>query len=120
MPRIEPDKSGPLAPPGDALGRRVLIQRSAIAGFRHHAAPDLWRALRGRDPLALIRETDNPHDPDAVGVYWRGRKLGYLPRRENFFVARLLDSARTLSARVERLLPEADRNRRIRIEVVLH
>jgi hypothetical protein len=103
-----------------ALGRRILIQRSALAGFRHHAAPELWPALRAQDVLLLVREADNPQDPDAVAVYWRDRKLGYLPRAENFLVARLLDSRRSLSARVDSLRPKAEHNRRIRLEVVLH
>lgn len=103
-----------------ALGRRIPIQLCTLAGFRHHEAPRLWPALRGHDILTLVREADNPYDPDAVALYWKGRKLGYLPRGKNFMVARLLDGARPLSARVESLRPKADRNARIRIEVVLH
>lgn len=103
-----------------ALGGHTVIQRSALSGFRHHAAPGVWPALRRREPLTLRREADNPHDPDAVAVYWKGRKLGYLPRGENFLVARLLDRERALSARIERLVPEAQRNRRVRLQVLLH
>jgi hypothetical protein len=106
--------------PEATLGRRIPIQHCSLTGFRHHDAPRLWPALRGRDPLALVREADNPHDPDAVALYWKGRKLGYLPRGQNFVVARLLDGARPLSARVESLRPKAGRNGRIRVEVVMH
>lgn len=106
--------------PEQALGRRVLIQHSRLAGFRHHAAAELWPALRGRPPLSLAREPDNPHDPDAVALYWRGYKLGYLPRGENFVVARLLDEQRRLSARVERLSPRAEHNHRVALAVLLH
>lgn len=110
----------PLGRCEETLGRRTVIQRSAVAGFRHHAAPQVWAALRGYAMLSLVRETDNPHDPDAVALYWKGRKLGYLPRGENFLVARLLDRERTLSARVRRLLPDAEHNQRVRVDVVLH
>jgi hypothetical protein len=115
------DRANPPLPLSEqAFGRRILIQRSALAGFRHHAAPTLWPALRGRDRLALVREVDNLHDPDAVAVYWKGLKIGYLPRGENFVVARLLDQRRSLSARVGALRPNEERNRRIRLEVVMH
>lgn len=105
--------------PQNAGGRRVVIQRSAVAGFRHHEAPLLWPTLRAGTPLDLVRETDNTADADAVAVYWRGRKLGYLPRGENLMAASLLDRRRGLSARIQRLAPRAERNRRLCIEVLM-
>jgi hypothetical protein len=104
----------------DALGRRILIQRSNLAGFRHHQACDVWPALRKDAFLTLERDAENPHDPDAVAICWRGRKLGYLPRGENFLVARLLERERCLSARIDGLRGRALPNRRIRIAVIMH
>ncbi len=106
--------------PAKVLGRCILIQRATLSGFRHHAAPRLWSALQRRALLTLAREADNPYDADAVALYWRGQKLGYLPRGENLVVARLLDRRRHLSARIERLLPDAGHNARIRLEVLMH
>ena len=100
--------------------RDIVIQRSPVAGFRHHEAPLLWAALRPRLAVTMAREPLNSHDPDAVALFWRGRKLGYLPRGENFVVARLLEGNRPLSARIRRLIPTADSNFRIQIEVLLH
>jgi len=100
--------------------RRIQLQRTTVSGFRHHEAPRLWAALRPHATLTLEREADNPHDPNAVALRWRGRKLGYLPRGENLVVARLLDRKRRLSARVERLAAGAPRNARIRVEVLMH
>jgi hypothetical protein len=110
----------PWSSASSSLGRRILIQHTALAGFRHHAAPQLWPALVPNALLTLRREADNPHDPDAVALYWRGCKLGYLPRGENLVVARLLDRRRPLSARIEGLAAAAERNRRIRLAVLLH
>jgi hypothetical protein len=121
MPSIEgPDGAPDLTLATGALGRHIIIQRSALAGFRHHDAPTLWAGLQTDDLIGLVREVENPHDPDAVALYWKGRKLGYLPRGENFMVARLLDRHRNLSARIERLRRNAHRNERIRVAVVLH
>jgi hypothetical protein len=106
--------------PNIRLGRRISLQHSTLAGFRHHDAPALWPALTTRERLQLRREADNPHDPNAVALCWRGHKLGYLPRGENLVAARLLDRSRNLSARIERLDPQADSNRRIAIEVLMH
>ena len=116
------DHQARLSPPLStrALGRSVTIQLSALAGFRHHCAPQVWTALHGQDLLSLAREEQNPYDPDAVALYWRGYKLGYLPKGENFLVARLLDADRSHSARVRRLEPNAPHNPRIRVAVLLH
>src|SRR5258705_1093062 len=38
---------------------RVLVQSSALAGFRYHAAAELWPALGVGDPLELEREPSN-------------------------------------------------------------
>lgn len=109
----------PMDDVGASARRSIRIQRSTLAGFRHHEAPQLWPALARRTPLTLEREADNPHDANAVALRWRGRKLGYLPRGENLMAARLLDRRRRLSARIECLDPEAERNARIGIEVIL-
>lgn len=102
------------------LGREVLLQYTVLAGDRHHAAARLWPALRRHAPLTLRREPDNVHDPNAVALYWRGEKLGYLPRRENLVAARLLDHQRQLSARVEGVATGADGHRCIQVAVLMH
>jgi len=112
-------RRGPI-PFDPLLGRQVLIQHTTLAGFRHHSAPRLWEALETRALLTLTREPGNPHDPDAVALYWRGQKLGYLPRGENLVVARLLDRQRRLSARIEGLAEHGEHNRRIRVAVLMH
>jgi hypothetical protein len=63
----------------------------------------------------LAREPDNPYDANAVRVEWRGRKLGYVPRRDNAAVARHLDRGTALEARIAAL--RQNRNRTVRIEL---
>ena len=96
----------------------ILIQDSPLAGFQFHAGKAVWKELRVGDELALVREPDNPHDPRAVRVDWRGRKLGYVPRRENADVARLLDRGAPLAARISRLTTSRNPWERVRFEVL--
>ena len=96
---------------------RLLVQSSPLAGFRHHAAAEVWHELRVGDRLELRREADNPHDANAVSVSWRGRKLGYLPRRENAATSWSLDRGQPLSARISRLTQHPNPARRVEIEV---
>jgi hypothetical protein len=97
-----------------AASVHLLVQSSPLAGLRYHAAAEVWHELRVGDRLRLGREPHNPHDANAVSVSWRGRKLGYLPRRENAAVAWGLDRGQALAARLSRIAP---RGRRIEVEV---
>ena len=98
-------------------GARLLVQSTPLAGFRYHAAAEVWQELRVGDALELAREPANPHDVNAVAVTWRGRKLGYVPRRDNAALAWGLDRGEPLQARISRLAPHPNPARRIEIEV---
>ena len=103
---------------GQAQETTLVVQSSPLAGFRYHAAAEVWDELRVGDRLALARERDNPHDANAVSVSWRGRKLGYVPRHENAALAWGLDRGAQLAARISRLAPDARPSRRVEFEVV--
>lgn len=105
----------PLARAADAV---IVMQRSPLAGFRHYEAQESWPALRVGERLVLVREPDNPYDASAVRVEWRGRKLGYVPRRENAAVARHLDRGTALEGRIAALRENRNRTVRIEFEVV--
>ncbi|MCX7962248.1 MAG: HIRAN domain-containing protein [Burkholderiales bacterium] len=103
---------------GDAAVR-LLVQSSPLAGFRYAEAAAVWPMLREGDALRLVREPDNPYDPNAVRVEWRERKLGYVPRRENAALAWALDRGAPLKARIVRLREHPNPARRIEFEVYL-
>jgi hypothetical protein len=46
--------------------------------------------------LDLVREPNNPHDPQAVALLWRGERIGHVPRRLNAEIARRLDAREAL------------------------
>jgi hypothetical protein len=98
---------------------RLVVQSSPLAGFRYHAAAQVFDQLRVGDELELAREAENPHDPNAISVSWRGRMLGYVPRRENGALAWAMDRGEAPRARISRLAPAASRSRRIEFEVTL-
>ncbi len=96
---------------------RLLVQSSPVAGYRYYAAAQVWNELRIGDALELVREADNPHDRNAVAVSWRGRKLGYVPKRDNAALAWGLDRGERLQARISRLSTHPNPARRIEFEV---
>ena len=108
-----------LAAPARAQSVQLLVQDSPLAGFRYGEAAEVWPLLRQGDALQLLREPDNAHDPNAVRVEWQGRKLGYVPRRENAAVAWGLDRGAPLRARVSRLVEHPNPARRIGFEIYI-
>jgi len=108
-----------LALPAHGQSVQLLVQSSPLAGFRYGEAASATPLMRAGDALDLVREPDNPHDPDAVRVEWRGRKLGYVPRRQNAALAWGLDRGTPLRARVSRLDDHPNPARRIEFEVYI-
>ena len=102
-----------------AKDRSVLIQESPIAGFQFHRGDAIWSSLDVGEELALVRESSNNHDPDAVAVYFHEQKLGYVPRGDNRAIAQMLDSGESLEARISKLLVEENPWERIRITITL-
>ena len=107
------------AAPAPAAEAVIVVQRSPLAGFRHHDAAETWRHLTVGERLQLVREGDNPYDANAVRVEWRGVKLGYVPQRDNAAVARQMDRGAALEARVAVLRENRNRSVRIEFEVVV-
>jgi hypothetical protein len=101
------------------VAAHILLQDSPLAGFQYHAGKALWPRMQVGDPLALVREPDNPHDARAVRVEWQGHTIGYVPRRENADVARLLDRGQALEARIVRLAEVRDPWSRVRFQIVI-
>ncbi|MDT3708231.1 MAG: HIRAN domain-containing protein [Thiobacillus sp.] len=98
---------------------RILLQDSPLAGFQYHEGRALWPQMQVGDELTLAREPDNPYDSRAVRVEWRGHKIGYVPRRENADVARLMDGGQVLTARIARLAEVRDPWSRVRFEILI-
>ena len=56
------------------------------------------KKLRAGQKLALVREPDNPHDKRAILIMNGETPLGYIPRRRNGMLSRLMDAGKYLYA----------------------
>ena len=106
-----------LVAPKTQAQNSIIVQESPLAGFQYHNGKQLWDDMKVGDTLALQREPDNPHDANAVSVYWNGQRLGYVPRRENTDVARQMDRGVAVKARIVRMIESRNPWQRIRFEV---
>ena len=97
---------------------QLVLQDSPLAGFQFHAGKKLWPQMRVGDGLTLVREPQNVHDALAIRVEWNSHHIGYVPRRENSDIARLLDHGVKLHARISRLAQSRDPWARVRCEIL--
>lgn len=81
----------------------LFLLRVPVAGLAYHAyGEETPRIARGTE-VFLAREPANPHDALAIAVHGPGgRRIGYVPRRENTVPARLMDGGLKLRAFVLR------------------
>jgi len=124
MNRREVLKAGLVLPASVLTGsvrgeRKILLLESVLAGFRYYEGEKVWNILRKGDPLELRREPDNPYDPRAVEVLWKGRKLGYVPRRDNAVIAQLMDRGNLLKGKISKLRETSNPWHRVSIEIYL-
>ena len=98
---------------------KVLVQSSPLAGSQYYALSSVWDEIRVGDKLLLKREPENRHDGNAIRVEWNGRRLGYVPRRENRALAAAMDRGERVEARVSRLAKHRNPWQRVEFEVYL-
>jgi hypothetical protein len=97
----------------------IVVQVSLTAGLRYHDAKAVWDRMKEGEPLALVREPENPYDMNAVRVDWNGHPLGYIPRTENAAIARQMDHGNKLQARITKLTRYRNNHRKLEFEVFL-
>ena len=102
-----------------AKDRRILIQDSPIAGFQYYRGNSILRLLRVGKELSLVREPRNIHDSDAIAIYFKNEKLGFVPQLENRAIAQMLDRGETLKPVVSELLAETDAYQPVRVSIFL-
>ena len=98
---------------------RELLQLGTVMGFRYYDGMAVWPELRAGQMLTLVRESDNPHDRQAIRVEWQSHKLGYVPRVDNVDLARLMDNGAAVEARITKLEKSRRPNNRVQFEIYL-
>lgn len=82
--------------------REILLMETMVNGAMHvENIHELAAELHPGDPVKLVLEPDNPHDPRAILVRdQHDRKLGYIPRIKNEVLYHLMDAGKYLYGRV--------------------
>ena len=90
-----------------------------IRGFQHWDGALVLSELKAGDELALMAEPDNPYDSEAIAVYFKNTKLGYVPSDENALFSTMFfyGHAGAFEALVMQVDPEADPWEQVRMGI---
>ena len=84
------------------LMKEVFLISTFVAGTTHVKDRSVFEEIKEDDKLILKREPDNRFDELAIMVLTKsGKKLGYIPEKDNPVLARLMDAGKKLTASVE-------------------
>ena len=76
------------------------VMETEIVGLQYYCMPSDRGLVNG----TVRPEPDNPHDPRAqVVIRADGKKLGYVPEKDNIIFARLMDAGKLLKAKIIRI-----------------
>lgn len=85
------------------LIREIHLFDSFVAGTTHLKDASVLDEIKVDDKLKLVRE-DNKFDSNAVMILTEdGRKVGYVPEKDNIIFARLMDAGKLLSAKITQI-----------------
>lgn len=86
---------------GLPFGREIFLLETHVAGTTWHQADQVDESRLIEDvELTLIRRPNNEHDPLAIEIRLDDKRLGFVPRRHNEIIARLMDAGKAFVARI--------------------
>lgn len=85
------------------LIREIHLFDSYVAGTTHLEDQSVLEEIKAGDRLNLLRE-DNKFDEHAVMILTEdGKKLGYVPQKDNIIFSRLMDAGKKLIAQISKI-----------------
>jgi hypothetical protein len=61
-----------------------------VAGFTYYDGADVFAKLSIGTRLRLVAEPNNQYDGRAVALYYKSKKIGFVPRNENAVISKFL------------------------------
>lgn len=82
------------------LTKEIHLFDTFVAGISHLSDKSVLEEIKPGDRLTLVRE-NNKFDEKAVLIKTKsGKKLGYIPEKDNVIFSRLMDAGKMLSAKI--------------------
>ena len=85
------------------LIREIHLFDSFVAGTMHLQDPSVLEEVTVGDKLTLMREENKFDDNAILLLIESGKKIGYVPEKDNQIFARLMDAGKMLAAKVTKI-----------------
>jgi len=113
-----------LVPLIQGLLRRInspqfLLNIFSVAGSQFYDGDSIINDLKVGDLLELVTEPNNPFDKFAVIIKYQDKQIGYIPRSDNRYIARMLEQGMQLDCEILSLQPDEDPWQKIQVAVHL-
>jgi len=63
-----------------------------IAGIEYYEALFIIEQVKVGDRLKLKLEKNNIYDENAIEIFYKKRKLGYIPKSQNYSIAKIMQA----------------------------
>lgn len=63
----------------------------SIVGTQNYVDERFMMELKPGTPVLLVREPTNQYDPAAVAVFIDGKRIGYIPKKQNGVISQFID-----------------------------
>ena len=80
----------------------IFLIKVAVAGLVYiDYIDEIFSKIQVGDKLELFREATNEYDKHAILVKYRGEKIGYVPRKDNYVLSKLMGGGKQLYGIIE-------------------
>ncbi len=71
---------------------KKIYKSFKVAGIDYYEALFVINKIKVGDKLKLKLDQNNIYDENAIEIYYKKRKIGYVPKSENYSIARIMQS----------------------------
>ena len=71
---------------------KACIYEGEVVGLQYYKAEALVGSMKVGERLILKREPDNKFDTRAIAIYYHEHKMGYMAKRHNKIISKMLDT----------------------------
>jgi hypothetical protein len=86
-----------------------------LAGIKYQSTPERMKLIHDSDILLVIQELDNQTDPNALAVYFKGYKMGYVPKSEAIYLRMEVDIYGSAHLKIIQHFPERPSWKRFKV-----
>ena len=72
------------------MENQIFYKSFQISGFTYYDGPIILKELKIGTKLKLKAELENRYDENAVAIYYKKHKIGFIPKEKNYSISKFL------------------------------